>query len=127
MVGKKRIEIEKCFARVKISFHSGWAKIITRWEKNGCHTFRIYKASTSCENDSSSFSRDRLNFFDDYLRFFFLTRLLRLRKLVFFSIRREVKICSREKKEGRGYLDRRLCCMFVFSGYSTPRVPQMRA
>lgn len=79
---EKRIKIERRFARVKISFHSGWAKIITRWEKSRYRTFEIYKASTSCENDSSSFSQNRLNFLRRLFMFFFNVTIP-LRKLAF--------------------------------------------
>ena len=98
---KEKSEI-RSFARVKVSFHSGWIKIIIveDWKikgkgKNRYRTFEIYK-SIACENGSFSSPRDWNEAFELFFsRVFssgvrFLTRLYRSRKFaVRLFIRRE--------------------------------------
>jgi len=87
---------------VKVSFHSGRAKIIIMAENgnkretgNGYRTFEIYKMSIACENGSFSFPRDRAKTFEFFFlsilsEMTFLTRLYRSRKFtVRLFIRRE--------------------------------------
>lgn len=131
--GRKEKSEIRSFARVKVSFHSGRAKIIMVEDgnrgrgKNRYRIFEIYKMSIVCENGSFSSPPDRNEafelFFLEYSRveyvFNAIVSFTKVRCSPFYTTR--IKIRSRAQQGGGRDFDRR---PLVSSSSPVTRLPE---